>query len=462
MLRALPRWATRGATTGVSGSTPAGAVVSCCHPHRSSATSSTTAVCLRSFPHHHSSAMSTADKILTPFPAEVLLHIVAVIDRADLATLLLVNTFFHQALVKSLYKRVPSVVIQKLGNGFAHRRPPLKSPAYAQHVRCLSVPVWPVSCCRLPFKLPHLASLEVLILEAALPHGRGMVRPPTEEEPLCPLPTTLRPKTVVMRYPFLYDGGAQFPTELLTESTELVAFFNVPGGINGESDASSFGTLLDIVDFEVPEGVYNLTIVLDPSTQSDWKFFTVATLIRLCDHYSEGSIFPFENLLSLTFVLGDGSFSSASRDLLLDNVGTQLRENVQKATANPDFEPRHRPFDINILMLSEFLASKKYNLVLSNDEAAQYLLAPEALQHTDTGKDIQDVIVRAREASAEQFRHLQRQYEGEESESEDDEEYDDEDPDFLDEEDLWLAAAHDDGLWASDDYDSDGPMVAWF
>ncbi|EJT47290.1 hypothetical protein A1Q1_03919 [Trichosporon asahii var. asahii CBS 2479] len=408
--------------------------------------------------------MSPADSVLTVFPIEVLQHIAVELDRPDLARLLRINSFFHQAFVTSLYTRVPSVVIQNLDPGSAHRRPPLRLPAYARHARCLSVPVWPASCCRLPSKLPHLPSLGVIILEAALPHGHGIVRLPTEEETLCPLPPTLKPKTVVMRYPFIYDGGAQFPAGLLTESTELVAFLNLSGGIDDQPGALSFGTLLDIVDFEIPESVYNMTIVLDPSTRSDWKFFNVATLIRLCDHYTEGSIFPFENLLSLTFVLGDGSFASSSRDAILENVRSELRENVHKAAADPDFEPRARPFEINIMLLHEFLASKKYSHVLSKEETAQYLLAPSSLKHVDTGGDVQDVIGRAREASAEHILQMHGQMEGDESGSEGDDDYEgynDEDPEFLEEEDLWLAAAHDDALWTSDDYDSDDNL-AWY
>lgn len=404
----------------------------------------------------------SANPILTPFPAEVLLHIAADLSsRTDLARLLRVNSFFHQALVKTLYTRVPSVVIQSQNKGFAHRRPPLKLPAYAKHVRCLSAPVWPAACCRLPFKLPYLPSLEVLILEAALPHGQATPRFPTETEPLCPLPLTLKPKTVVMRYPFLYDGGSRFPADLLTESAELVVFFNIAGAVVDDYGTPSFGVLLDIVDFEVPESVYNLTIVLEPSTRKHWKFYTVAILIRLCDHYTEGSIFPFEYLRSLTFVFGDEAFSGASRDAILENVRTELRENVQKAAADPDFEPRARPFELNILLLPEFLAFKSYNLVMSTDEAAQYMLASKGQQHSDTGKDVHDVIARARQASEDHIRQLRGPYEENDSENEHDVDYDEYEPEFLDEEDLWLGGAHDGWLWTSDDYESDGELAWW-
>lgn len=412
--------------------------------------------------------MPSSDPVISPFPAEVLMHIAEDVARPDLARLLRVNSFFHQAFIKALYTRVPAVVVQNRPKGTLHKRPPFKLPQYAQHVRCLEVPVWPSSCCRVPSKLPRLPALEVISLEPALVHGKGSARNASAATEFCPLPSTLRAKTVVIRYPFLYDGGNDVSENLMNDETQFVVFLDVAGG-DGQNPA--FGELLDIVDFEIPELVRDLTIVLKPSTEPAWKFLTVSTLVRLCDHFEDANFHTFSELRSLTFVLGDEAFSTASRDAILADVRTTLRsirqtflEGGEPIGTYPD------TYEIKILLLPEFLALKDYGPVMSADEAAGYMRLSE--KHTDFDKDIQDVIRRSKEASASHIRQLDNMFGGANSSNEslgDDGGYDYDDPEWFEGEESYVAPWGSGYLYGGsddlygDEYDSDfeGYPVVW-
>lgn len=360
--------------------------------------------------------MSTADPVLTPLPTEVLLHIAADLDKPDLARLLRINSFFHHVFIKPLYAHVPLVVIKQGKTEDRHCRPHLASPVYAQHVRSIDVPIFPFPCCRVLPDLPILPSLSVINL-TDVPHG--------EINPLgmCGYPTTLRAKSVVIRYPFIYKAAEQFPTSLLlNEGTQLVVLLGSAGPSGGNSQRlPTFGRLLDILDLEIPDCI-RLTFVLAPSTDPDWKQTAVSTLIRAFDHLGYHTDFVSTQLHSLTFVLGDVAFAASSRDVILAEVRKTHREmiafdKVIKLLENGGIdsetsseETASKCCDINILLLDEFLNSKDYGPVISTEDAAEWLRDSFQWQHLDTGADIDDVISRARDASAD---HISRVLDGE-------------------------------------------------
>lgn len=360
--------------------------------------------------------MSTADPVLTPFPTEVLLHIAADVGKPDLARLLRVNSFFHQVFIKPLYAHVPVVVI-KQGKTEDHCRPPLASPEYAQHVRCIDVPVIPRPCCRAPTGQPVLPSLQVINLVAE-PHGKG-----EDHRKFCPPPVGLQAKTVVIRRPLIWDTARHFTAGLLGDTTQLVLFLSSTDHAGGNSHKlPTFGKLLDILDLEIPSCTRNLTIVLAPSTDPDWKQSTVSTLIRAFDHLGYHTDFVSTQLHSLTFVLGEVAFAASSRDVILAEVRKTHREmiafdNVIKFLQNGGIDSETssdqtapKCCDINILLLDEFLNSKGYGPVISAEDAAEWLRVSFQRQHVDTGADIDDVISRARDASAD---HISRVLDGE-------------------------------------------------
>lgn len=284
------------------------------------------------------------------------------------------------------------------------------------------------------------------------------------------MPPSLRPQTVVIKYPFLYDGGSDLSTGLLEESTELVVFFDVSGGVKGDFDVIPFGTLLDIVDFEIPENASNLTIVLEPSMQPDWKFCAAATLIRLCDHLMEAALHTFHCLHSLTFVFGDEAFSSATRDVIQETVRIAMRDfDAKEALSDSDADTNPCAFDIGILLLPEFLASKRYGPVMSTDEVAEYLRISSQHQHEDSGSDVQSVIARAKQASEDHVRQMRERRRGTLTALSDDESgddysydynsYDDDDDDEFFEEDNHVL-----GYYGSDNpfwYEENPPWEAW-
>lgn len=344
--------------------------------------------------------MPNAIRSLTPFPVEVLLLVAENVPRPDLAQLSRVNTTFHQAAVKALYTHVPVVVLDAKQPSNTHYRPAFNKPEYARHVKCLDVPVFPLPCCEVLETFPELPSLEVIRLNDQYSHKHA-----TGEEELCPLPADLRVRTVVLRYPAGLMAGYEVPRKLLERSEHLVVFVDLDHDFRNRF--GRFGSIVETLQCEIPECTRNLTIVLKPTSAAEWEYRTVSTLLRICDRTTE-TLFnvSFEEMLSLSIVLADDAFSSATRDTIVKDV-SKSREAAKVKAEDSD---AHEYPDLKILLLSEFLSKEEYAYALTPDEVKDYVRI--SATHEEGKSTLSKVLAEARDASTKHSRFTERQETG--------------------------------------------------
>lgn len=329
---------------------------------------------------------------LSPLPVELLQAIVALLPEDDLVRLLRVNSFFHAAVVKLVYVRVPAVVLRRQrkrraggpgGAGCAtpakpgkgvHARPPLKNAHYAAHVRCLDAGMMARRCCR-PWGRLKLPALEVLRLDVAphAPHpfdhkrhvrtricdgaGAAGAFGPHGAPGYghgCKLPSGLRARTVVLRS--VGRGlGRRVDEAVMAGAERLVLFLRMPGSVfDMEPVPLTFAK-------EVPGCAAALTVVLECPRQPDLAVDVLHALFQLCECVdATGFSDNYPRLGSVTVVVPDYI------------LGRECKEMVQGEVKRYRMEGRMGDVRIAVMLASEFLASREYELVLSRREAGEY------------------------------------------------------------------------------------------
>lgn len=313
---------------------------------------------------------------LSPLPVELLQAIAATLPQADLARLLRVNSFFHAAIVKLVYVRVPAVVLHRRKRRGVHARPPLKNAHYAAHVRCLDAGLVARRCCR-PWGRLSLPALEVLRLDIA-PHAPSPMTPLALSRYSslrrghsdltefgaqawgCRLPSGVRARTIVIRS--LGHGlGRRIDESVVASADRIVMFLKMPASVfDMEPLPLTFAK-------EVPTSTPALTVVLECPRQSELAVDVLHALFQLCEVVDDPSFrLNYPRLLKVTLVVPDFVLNHASRDMAIEEIKRYRSERSRGLLV----QKMHTY--IGITLASEFLAQRENELVLTRREAGEY------------------------------------------------------------------------------------------
>lgn len=360
---------------------------------------------------------------LSPLPVELLQEVVAQLPQEDLVQLLRVNSFFHAAVVKLVYVRVPAVVLKRgrkrragsapadLGGAVdaanrgkgVHTRPPLKNAYYASHVRCLDAGLVARRCCR-PWGRLVLPSLEVLRLDVAphAPHPKPTPRrlTPAQRRALIAgtstkcldtqalasrLPSGVRARTVVLRT--LGHGlGLRVEEEVIKSAERVVMFLKMPASVfDMEPLPLTFAK-------EVPCSTPKLTVVLDCPRQPDLAVDVMHALFQLCEIVDDpGFRANYPRLSGVTVVVPDYVLSSSCREMVLAEI-EQYR--VQLYWRTMIKTQTH----VSVHLASEFLQRRENELVLTRREAGEYWhrCRPSVRAHVHNAEEVMELAQQAR------------------------------------------------------------------
>lgn len=360
---------------------------------------------------------------LSPLPVELLQVIVAQLPQEDLVQLLRVNSFFHAAVVKLVYVRVPAVVLRRgrkrragsapadLGAGIGavdrgkgvHTRPPLKNAYYASHVRCLDAGLVARRCCR-PWGRLVLPSLEVLRLDVA-PHAPHPKPPPRRLTPAqrraliagtpskCPdtqalasrLPSGVRAHTVVLRT--LGHGlGLRVEEEVIKSAERVVMFLKMPASVfDMEPLPLTFAK-------EMPCSTPSLTIVLECPRQPDLAVDVMHALFQLCEVVDDpGFRINYPRLSGITVVVPDYVLTPTCRGMVCTEI-EQYRLQLHRRTM------LKTQTQISVHLASEFLQRRENELVLTRREAGEYWrrCRPSVRTHAHSEEEVRELAQHAR------------------------------------------------------------------
>lgn len=333
--------------------------------------------------------------MLAFLPSEVLLIIADFLAPPDVASLLRVNSHFHATFVQPLYASVPAV-----RHGAPDLYPPLSNPAYARHVRSLTVRPHLTEVCAASSSpepelhlrqvrlhlVPPITNAEFLLHTVIPPDLSLMTEPP------CGFLAHVRAERLVIMETYMDAGCLGYLAPWLDDIEDVVLFLlpvqnlTAVGGVEPRREAA---TDLAEIMAHVSKAVKRLTVVVQhPVSSPRFTFPPIENyarhLLKSPQELVRGVVDVLEDLRHLppateggleclTIVLPEGVLSSECREHLLQTV-------------------RPRPGSARILGMLEFMACPEYQGVMTDEQLRIWWERSKLPHYEMTVKEVKECI----------------------------------------------------------------------